>query len=81
LTGGPMGAAGGALGAEKVGQFVGNRVNNEFQQAMLNPDYFAKLLGEALDRQSSDPSTFQNLAPVWTRAATVGAEKVAAPGR
>jgi hypothetical protein len=81
LTGGPMGAAGGALGAQKVGQFVGNRVNNEFQQAMLDPQYFAKLLAEALDRQSGAPTTFQKLAPAWTRGATVGAENVLSPGQ
>jgi len=80
LTGGPMGAAGGALGAQKVGQFVGNRVNTEFQKAMLDPEYFAKLLAEALDRQSSAPTTFQKLAPAWTRGATVGAENALSPG-
>lgn len=80
LTGGPMGAAGGALGAQKVGQFVGNRVNAEFQQAMLNPDYFAKLLGDALERQSGGASTLQQLAPAWTRGATVGAENIVRPG-
>jgi hypothetical protein len=79
LTGGTMGAAGGALGAQKVGQFVGNRVNTEFQNAMLDPQYFAKLLGEALDRQASDPTTFQKLAPAWTRGATAGAENVMSP--
>lgn len=80
LTGGPMGAAGGALGAQKVGQFVGNRVNTEFQKAMLDPQYFAQLLAEALDRQSSSPTTFQKLAPAWTRGATAGAENVLSPG-
>lgn len=79
LTGGPMGAAGGALGAQKVGQFVGNRVNTEFQKAMLDPQYFAQLLAEALDRQSSSPTTFQKLAPAWTRGATAGAENVLSP--
>lgn len=79
LTGGPMGAAGGALGAQKAGEFVGNRVNAEFQKAMLDPQYFAKLLGDALDRQSGNSSTFQKLAPVWARGATVGAENVITP--
>lgn len=75
-----MATLGGAVGAQKVGQFVGNRVNSEFQQAMLNPDHFAKLLGDALERQAGDASTFQKLAPAWTRGATVGAENVISPG-
>lgn len=76
-----MATLGGAVGAQKVGQFVGNRVSNEFQNAMLNPDHFAKLLGDALERQSSGESTFQRLAPAWTRGATVGAENVMSPSR
>lgn len=79
MTGGPMGAAGGALGAQKAGEFVGNRVNAEFQKAMLDPQYFAKLLGDALERQSAGASTLQKLAPVGARGATVGAENVISP--
>lgn len=79
LTGGPMGAAGGALGAEKAGQFVGNRVNTEFQKAMLDPEYFAKLLGDALERQTAGASALQKLTPIGTRGATVGAENTIAP--
>lgn len=80
LTGGPLGAAGGVAVAQKAGQFVGNRVNAEFQRAMLEPEYFSKLLADALKRQSQDPSLLQALAPTGTRAATVGTENVMRPG-
>lgn len=80
LTGGPLGAAGGVAVAQKAGQFVGNRVNAEFQRAMLEPEYFSKLLAAALERKSRDPSLLQALAPVGARTATVGTENVMRPG-
>jgi hypothetical protein len=57
-----------------MGQFVGNRVNSQFQRAMLEPDYFAKLLQEAINRKAGGAAVGNNLAPAGARAATVGAE-------
>ena len=39
-----------AYGMKKGGEFVGNRVNQQLQQSMLDPDYFAQLLREGLAR-------------------------------
>jgi hypothetical protein len=78
-TGGVMGMLGGGVAAQKIGQFVGNRVNGQFQKAMLDPDYFAKLLADALKRQSADPTALQKLSPVGTRAATTGVEGLMSP--
>lgn len=70
LTGGPVGAYGGKVAAEKLGAFTGNRVNAEFQKAMLDPNYFAKLLAEALDRQNAAVSpAMQALTPAGVKAA------------
>jgi hypothetical protein len=66
MTGGPMGAAGGVMGVNKLGQFAGQRMSDEMQKAMLNPDYFAQLLQDAIQRNAAPG--FQNLSPVWTRA-------------
>lgn len=76
LTGGPMGAVGGHVVAEKAGSFVGNRVNSEFQKAMLDPQYFAKLLAEALERQKSASAPLQQYAPAGARAASMGADSL-----
>lgn len=37
-------------GAKKVNQFIGNRLNNQVQQSMLDPDVFAQLLREGMAR-------------------------------
>ena len=36
--------------AKKAAQFVGNRVNTQYQKAMADPDYYAKLLQQSLDQ-------------------------------
>lgn len=46
-----------AYGVKKGGEFVGNRVNQQFQQAMLDPDYFAQLLREGLARGLQQPGS------------------------
>lgn len=79
LTGGPVGAAGGLALMQKGSQFLGNRVNTQLQDAMMNPDVFARLLQQALDRQSGS-AIVNNLAPVGNRAATVGASNVLSTG-
>lgn len=63
-----MATAGGVMGAQKLGQFVGNRVNTRFQKAMLNPDDFAQLLQEAITRNANGGNV-NNLAPVQRGAA------------
>lgn len=70
VSGGPMAAAGGVAVSRKLGQFVGNRVNDQFQRAMLEPDYFQTLLKGAIDRQSAGGVT-NYLVPVGQRAAAV----------
>lgn len=67
MTGGPMGAVGGAAVAQKAGQFLGGRVDKQLQDAMMNPDVFARLLQEALDRDGVNVSN--GLAPLGARAA------------
>lgn len=69
LTGGPVGAYGGKVAAEKMGAFAGNRVNTEFQKAMLDPQYFAKLLADALERQNAAASpAMKALTPTGAKA-------------
>jgi len=53
LTGGPMGAAGGYMAGQKMGAFAGQRVNTALQNAMLDPQTFARLLQEAANRSSA----------------------------
>lgn len=67
MTGGPMGAVGGAAVAQKAGQFLGGRVDKQLQDAMMNPDVFAKLLQEALDRNGGNVNN--GIAPLGARAA------------
>ena len=45
------GLAAGATASNRLASFVGNRVNDQFQRAMLEPEYFTKLLQESLARQ------------------------------
>lgn len=79
LNGGPLAAAGASMASQKIGQFAGNRVNAEFQKAMLDPKHFAKLLSEAIDRNNAS-GLLDKLTPVGARATTYGAENIAAPG-
>jgi hypothetical protein len=80
LTGGPVGAYGGKVAAEKLGAFVGNRVNREFQEAMLDPNHFAKLLAQALDRQNAATSpALKALTPAGTKAAQLNMEDLLSP--
>ena len=72
IGGGPIGAYGGKAAAEKIGSFVGNRIDKQFQDAMLNPEVFAKLLADAIKRGEAPPSVLQKLAPTGTRAAALG---------
>lgn len=59
LHGGPLGALGAAKGSQMLGNFVGNRVNGEFQKAMLEPDYFAQLVEDAAKR-NGQPINYLN---------------------
>lgn len=73
LTGGPMGAAGGYVAGQKLGAFAGDRVNTALQDAMLNPELFAKLLKEAAAR-SAKQSGGGLLSPSLQKAGALGAD-------
>ena len=60
LTGAGFGDAGAMAyalkrGAQNGASFVGNRVNQQYQKAMLDPDYYAQLLREGLARGLQQP--------------------------
>lgn len=71
LTGGPMGAAGGYVAGQKLGAFAGDRVNTALQDAMLNPELFAKLLKEAAARSTQQSGL---LNPALQKASVIGAD-------
>lgn len=50
LSSGTVGTVASAV-AKKGSQFIGNRVNSEFEKAMLDPDYYKTLLTEALKQK------------------------------
>jgi hypothetical protein len=42
--------------SKKANQFIGNRVNSVFQDAMMNPEEYARLLKLGLERQAAQDS-------------------------
>lgn len=58
-----------ATGAKKVGSFVGNRVNTEYQKAMSDPDYYAELLRRSM---TNDGGLLNSFAPTVSNGLSVG---------